>query len=73
MKITNFQIKKQNISRILIGSNNKGKIKEIRDLIPKKVEILGAGDFNLIVLKKTEKLLQKIHLLKQNTTLKKLV
>ena len=47
MKITNFQIKKQNISRILIGSNNKGKIKEIRDLIPKKVEILGAGDFNL--------------------------
>ena len=47
MKIKNFQIKKQNISRILIGSNNKGKIKEIRDLIPNKVKILGTGDFNL--------------------------
>ena len=40
MKIKNFQIKKQNISRILIGSNNKGKIREIRDLIPNKVKIL---------------------------------
>ena len=47
MKIKNFQIKKQNISRILIGSNNKGKIKEIRDLIPNKVKILSTGDFNL--------------------------
>ena len=46
MKIKNFQIKKQNISRILIGSNNKGKIKEIRDLIPNKVKILSTGDFN---------------------------
>ena len=47
MKIKNFQIKKQNISKILIGSNNKGKIKEIRDLIPNKVKILGTRDFNL--------------------------
>ena len=41
MKIKNFQTKKANILKILIGSNNKGKIKEIRGLIPNKVKILG--------------------------------
>ena len=30
---------KKKINKILIGSNNKGKIKEIRDLIPKKYKI----------------------------------
>ena len=35
MKIKNFQGKKQKIFKILIGSNNKGKIKEICDLLPK--------------------------------------
>ena len=44
MKIKNFQIKKQNISKILIGSNNKGKIKEICDLLPKKIKVLGTKD-----------------------------
>ncbi len=47
MKIKNFQVKKQKISKILIGSNNKGKIKEISDLLPKKVKVLGTKDYNL--------------------------
>ncbi len=35
------------IKKILIGSNNKGKIKEIRDLIPKSFKILTPSQFNL--------------------------
>ena len=47
MKTKNFQPKKRNIFKILIGSNNKGKIKEISDLLPKKVKVLGTKYFNL--------------------------
>ena len=32
---------------IIIGSNNRGKIKEIRDLLPKSYKILTPNDFNL--------------------------
>tara|TARA_B100000427_G_scaffold254303_2_gene217828 strand:- start:428 stop:1012 length:585 start_codon:yes stop_codon:yes gene_type:complete len=32
---------------IIIGSNNKGKIKEIRDLLPKSYKIFTPNDFNL--------------------------
>ena len=32
---------------MFVGSNNKGKLKEIRDLLPKRVEILTPKDFNL--------------------------
>ena len=46
MKIKNFQVKKQKISKILIGSKNKGKIKEIIDLLPKKVNVLSTNDYN---------------------------
>ena len=38
--------KKKNIE-IIIGSNNKGKIKEIRDLLPKSYKIFTPIDFNL--------------------------
>ena len=38
--------KKKN-REIIIGSNNAGKIKEIRDLLPKRVEILTPKDFGL--------------------------
>ena len=38
--------KKKN-REIIIGSNNAGKIKEIRDLLPKKVQILTPKHFNL--------------------------
>ena len=36
---------KKNIKSLLIGSNNQGKIKEIRDLLPKKVKIYSTNDF----------------------------
>jgi len=38
--------KKKN-REIIIGSNNTGKIKEIRDLLPKTYKILAPNDFNL--------------------------
>ena len=40
-------MKKEKILNLIIGSNNIGKIKEIRDLLPKKVAILTPNDFNL--------------------------
>ena len=35
------------ILQLLIGSNNQGKIKEIRDLLPKNIDIYSPKDFNL--------------------------
>ena len=40
-------MKKEKILNLFIGSNNQGKIKEIRDLLPKRVEILTPKDFDL--------------------------
>ena len=40
-------MKKEKILNLFVGSNNHGKIKEIRDLLPKKVEILTPKDFDL--------------------------
>ena len=40
-------MKKEKILNLFVGSNNRGKIKEIRDLLPKKVEILTPKDLNL--------------------------
>ena len=35
------------IKKLLIGTNNKGKLKEIRNLLPKYIETLSTLDFNL--------------------------
>ena len=40
-------MKKKKIINLFVGSNNKGKIKEIRDLLPKTVQILTPKYFNL--------------------------
>ena len=40
-------MKKKKILNLFIGSNNQGKIKEIRDLLPKTVKILTPKHFNL--------------------------
>ena len=40
-------MKKKKILNLFIGSNNQGKIKEIRDLLPKKTQILTPKNFNL--------------------------
>ena len=40
-------MKKKKILTLFVGSNNQGKIKEIRDLLPKKVQILTPKQLNL--------------------------
>jgi len=38
---------KKKITKILIGTNNRGKLKEIRDLLPKNLEIYSTSDFKI--------------------------
>ena len=38
---------KKKITKILIGTNNKGKLREIKDLLPKSIEIHSTSDFKL--------------------------
>ena len=38
---------KKKITKILIGTNNKGKVKEFRDLLPKNLKIYSALDFKI--------------------------
>ena len=38
---------KQKINKLLIGTNNKGKLREIKSLLPKNIEILSTSQFNL--------------------------
>ena len=38
---------KQKINKLLIGTNNKGKLREIKSLLPKKIKIHSTSDFNL--------------------------
>jgi XTP/dITP diphosphohydrolase len=35
------------ITKILIGTNNTGKLKEIRDLLPKNFEVYSTSDFKI--------------------------
>ncbi len=38
---------KNKIIKLLVGTNNKGKLKEIRDLLPKNLEIYSPKDFKM--------------------------
>ena len=40
-------MKPENISQLLIGTNNKGKLREIKALLPKNIKIFSTSDFNL--------------------------
>ena len=40
-------MKPKKILQLLIGTNNKGKLREIRALLPKNIKILSTSDFNL--------------------------
>ena len=57
-------MKKKKIINLFIGSNNQGKIKEIRDLLPKKVQILTPKYFNLKSPRETGKTFKENSLLK---------
>ena len=48
-------MKKKKILSLFIGSNNQGKIKEIRDLLPKTIQIFTPKNFNLKSPKETGK------------------
>ena len=38
---------KQKIKELVIGTNNKGKLREIKALLPKNIKIFSTSDFNL--------------------------
>jgi len=40
-------MKNKKISKLLIGTNNRGKLREIANLLPKKVKVFSTKDFNL--------------------------
>ena len=40
-------MKNKKISKVLIGTNNRGKLREIANLLPKKVKVFSTKDFNL--------------------------
>ena len=40
-------MKNKKISKILIGTNNRGKLREISNLLPKRVKVFSTKDFNL--------------------------
>ena len=50
----------QKINKILIGTHNKGKFREISDLLPKQIEKVSAGELNIESPVEDGKLLSKI-------------
>ena len=38
---------KQKINKLLIGTNNRGKLREIKSLLPKNIKIYSTSEFNL--------------------------
>ena len=38
---------KKKIKKILVGTNNKGKLREIKGLLPKNLEIYSTSDFKI--------------------------
>ena len=52
---------KQKINKLLIGTNNKGKLREIKSLLPKSIKIHSTSKFNLKSPVENGKHLKKIH------------
>ena len=57
-------MKNKKISKILIGSNNRGKLREITSLLPKNVKVFSTKDFNLKSPKETGKTFKSNALIK---------
>ena len=57
-------MKNKNISKILIGTNNQGKLREITNLLPKNIKIFSTKDFNLKSPKETGKTFKSNALIK---------
>ena len=46
-KIKNFQMKKKKIKHLLIGSNNAGKVREIKQLLPRFISVCSIIDYKI--------------------------
>ena len=57
-------MKKKKILKFLIGFNNKGKIKEIKDLLPNYIQILAPSDYKLRSPKENGKTFEQNSLIK---------
>ena len=57
-------MRRKKILKLLIGSNNQGKIKEIRDLLPKNLDIFSPNDLHLKSPKENGKSFEKNSLIK---------
>ena len=57
-------MKNKKISKILIGTNNQGKLREIANLLPKKVKVFSTKDFNLKSPRETGKTFESNALIK---------
>ena len=57
-------MKKKKILNLFIGSNNQGKIKEISDLLPKKIQIITPKQLNLSSPKETGKTFEENSIIK---------
>ena len=54
-KIENFQMKKKKIKHLLIGSNNAGKVREIKQLLPRFINVRSIIDYKIKSPKETGK------------------
>ena len=59
------------IKKLLIGTNNKGKLREIRNLLPKNIKIYSTSDFNLKSPRENGKTFQENSLIKSKYFSKK--
>ena len=55
---------KQKINKLLIGTNNKGKLREIKNLLPKYIKIYSTSEFNLKSPRETGKTFKENSLIK---------
>ena len=62
---------KQKINELLIGTNNKGKLREIKNLLPKYIKIYSTSEFNLKSPRETGKTFKENSLIKSRYFSKK--
>ena len=62
---------KQKINKLLIGTNNKGKLREIKNLLPKYIKIYSTSEFNLKSPRETGKTFKENSLIKSRYFSKK--
>ncbi len=64
-------MKNKKISKLIIGTNNKGKLKEIKDLLPNYIKVLSTSNFNLKSPKENGKTFEQNSLIKSKFFSKK--